>query len=319
MVIVALAMVVLLGFTALAVDGGALYLARRQAATAADAAALAGALDLPNKDKAFQTVDEYVYENKAEVVSKETPYEYENDKFDSNRIEVICSKHVDFTFAKVLGFDETDVSARAVALKVWEVDAFPLINLNNNYTELEFLEKAYPGGFEVIQEFKHCKIGGGYEFFDNQNPPYFKIIDYQKGITIVNGVSGMLNGGLEKFCKSHLGQTVYVFSLKSSILNSDPPLVTVLDKKGDRQVRNLSTNNSLNQDDVILSDQIVLLKCRLDSFNFPGNNDNNGNNEKNKEDHDNAYIKLTYLNESYDIDELTSDQYPPAIAAKLVE
>ncbi|MGB9641068.1 MAG: pilus assembly protein TadG-related protein, partial [Anaerolineales bacterium] len=47
-VLIALAMVVLLGFTALAIDGGMLYSDRRHAQNAADAAALAGALQKAN-------------------------------------------------------------------------------------------------------------------------------------------------------------------------------------------------------------------------------------------------------------------------------
>ena len=48
-VLIVLAMVALLGFTALAIDGGRLYSERRHAQNAADAAALAGALQKANK------------------------------------------------------------------------------------------------------------------------------------------------------------------------------------------------------------------------------------------------------------------------------
>jgi hypothetical protein len=49
-VIIALVMVVLLGFTALAIDGGGLYFLRRDAQNAADAAALAALLEICNPD-----------------------------------------------------------------------------------------------------------------------------------------------------------------------------------------------------------------------------------------------------------------------------
>ncbi len=57
-VLLMLGIVVLLGFTALAIDGGMVYSQRRQSQNAADAAALAGALQMVNlKDAGFTAAD----------------------------------------------------------------------------------------------------------------------------------------------------------------------------------------------------------------------------------------------------------------------
>src|SRR6478752_2112465 len=61
--IVALALVVMLGVSAFAIDVGFAYYAKRQLQTATDAAALAGAQDLPNVAVAFKTADEYAKDN----------------------------------------------------------------------------------------------------------------------------------------------------------------------------------------------------------------------------------------------------------------
>ena len=52
-----------LGVSAFAIDVGFAYYAKRQLQTATDAAALAGAQDLPNVSLAFKTADEYAKEN----------------------------------------------------------------------------------------------------------------------------------------------------------------------------------------------------------------------------------------------------------------
>lgn len=59
LVIVALSLVVLLGATALSVDLGMAYNAKAKLQAAADAAALAGAQDLPDAAAAILTAEEY--------------------------------------------------------------------------------------------------------------------------------------------------------------------------------------------------------------------------------------------------------------------
>ena len=57
--VVALALVALLGISAFAIDVGFAYYAKRQLQSATDAAALAGAQDLPNSATALSTAASY--------------------------------------------------------------------------------------------------------------------------------------------------------------------------------------------------------------------------------------------------------------------
>ena len=61
--VVALAMVALLGISAFAIDVGYAYYAKRQLQSATDAAALAGAQDLPNGTTAVATATAYAAAN----------------------------------------------------------------------------------------------------------------------------------------------------------------------------------------------------------------------------------------------------------------
>ena len=61
--IVVLALVCLLGIAAFAIDVGYAYYAKRQLQSAADAAALAGAQDLPKASDAIKTATAYAAEN----------------------------------------------------------------------------------------------------------------------------------------------------------------------------------------------------------------------------------------------------------------
>src|SRR6185369_12876876 len=61
--VVALALVALLGVAAFSIDVGYAYYAKRQIQSATDAAALAGAQDLPNKSTAFSTAADYAAAN----------------------------------------------------------------------------------------------------------------------------------------------------------------------------------------------------------------------------------------------------------------
>jgi len=118
LVITALVMVGIMGFAALAVDVGSVAVAKAELQNAADAAALAGAHDLPTVSDAVNAAEDYAELNGAETTMATTPY-----NGDSTKIEVVCSKTVEYTFARILGFDETDVSVRAVAQKTGSAGA----------------------------------------------------------------------------------------------------------------------------------------------------------------------------------------------------
>ena len=142
LVIIALAAVVLFGFTALAIDGSAKFSDRRHAQNAADTAALAGALSLVNNEttvicntlkewecKAFLRAEDNGYDdftnNEVWVFQCNDPDRldpsvpdldcgaYEDNE---NYIEVIILSHVNTTFARVFGWDQFHNLVQAVTL-----------------------------------------------------------------------------------------------------------------------------------------------------------------------------------------------------------
>jgi len=113
---VALLAVVLIAMVGLAIDVGRIMVAKAQLVRAVDAAALAGALKLPDLPAATTQVNDYMAENEpsATWTVPSSPAE--------RQIEVHAEKHVDLTFLSVLtiipGIDLEDpvsVSAEAIA------------------------------------------------------------------------------------------------------------------------------------------------------------------------------------------------------------
>ena len=111
---VALLLPVILGLTAFAVDVGVWYQQKRQLQTAADAAALAAARDLPSDPNAAAAdVQLYVSKNIAgATVTLISPY-----NGDSRTIKVTVSKPASLFFAPVLGVGAPTITATAVAKK----------------------------------------------------------------------------------------------------------------------------------------------------------------------------------------------------------
>jgi len=112
LVLAALAMSVVMGFAAMAVDAGSFYQERRGLQNAADAAALAGAQELPqNPSAAVQKATEYAGLNEpGATVQVTTPY-----LGDARKIEVRVSRQFGWLFGRVLGMTTSEVAARAVA------------------------------------------------------------------------------------------------------------------------------------------------------------------------------------------------------------
>ena len=117
LVLFVLALGVLMGFAALAIDVGLIFRERSQLSTAADAAALAAAQAL--SDSPFTAVamaQQYAEANGVDPTNPgyafeaSTPYQG-----DPSKIEVKVTQRVDFLFGRVLGLTSVDVSGRAVA------------------------------------------------------------------------------------------------------------------------------------------------------------------------------------------------------------
>ena len=125
--VVVLALVALLGIAAFAIDVGYAYYAKRQLQAAADAAALAGAQDLPVSSDAIKTATQYAGDNTPANLSTLT-FTYQtkctttavlksacNAAVNPNALVVTGTGTTDTWFAKVFGIDHFNVSAHANA------------------------------------------------------------------------------------------------------------------------------------------------------------------------------------------------------------
>jgi len=118
-ILVVLILPVLLGFTAIAIDAGIIYMNKTQLQTMADAGALAGAKDLHAGstqailDKAKADGESFAYKNglTSDTVTAKDPV----IKPDNYSLEVEVSREVDLIFAKIFNKDNTLVKASAIA------------------------------------------------------------------------------------------------------------------------------------------------------------------------------------------------------------
>jgi Flp pilus assembly protein TadG len=114
--LLACVMVILLGLTGLAIDYGMAAVTRSNLQSAADAAALAAAQELPDPAGAVAKARDYTGKNgftdgtDGVTVSVVTPY-----NGDPEKIEVTITSSVPTAFMRALGIESTGVSARAVA------------------------------------------------------------------------------------------------------------------------------------------------------------------------------------------------------------
>jgi Putative Flp pilus-assembly TadE/G-like len=125
--IAALALVGLLGIAAFSIDVGFAYYAKRQLQSATDAAALAGAQDLPNASTAISTATSYAAANTPSNLSSFT-YTYNvsctntaisaagcNASVNPNQITVTGSGSTNTWFARIFGISHFSIAAHANA------------------------------------------------------------------------------------------------------------------------------------------------------------------------------------------------------------
>ncbi len=147
---------------------------------------------------------------------------------DPTKIEVKLTRNVSFTFARVLGLTNTNVSARAVAQNnQWTGEALPFINLDDKYgqegTILQGWEKVDPGDKERIHN-DDLVISP-----DNTSIK----VKYEDGsITFKKGKDNSINAALDNILK--VGRTVYMFSLSNEVIDSG-----VYKKKGRRRIEEI--------------------------------------------------------------------------------
>lgn len=103
-------MVALVGFGAVAVDGGRLYMAKQAAQNAADAGAFAGGRDLPYKDKARTSANRACSGN---GFAGPAVVFYPDDSALATQIEVRCETNVALLFGVLIGQGQSRVSGMA--------------------------------------------------------------------------------------------------------------------------------------------------------------------------------------------------------------
>ena len=112
LVVVALTMAVLLGFSALVIDMGALYLEKSRLQSALDAAALAGAQELPDTAGAASAARKYYAANGCDAAGLSVTFP------DAETITCSGEQTVQTTFARVLGVERTSTRLlHATAIK----------------------------------------------------------------------------------------------------------------------------------------------------------------------------------------------------------
>lgn len=256
MILFALLFTIICGFAALTVDFGMVTLNKSKLQTAADSSALAGALDLPNASTARSTAISIASQNGVEAsnITPTTPF-----GGDSKKIEVVCKATVHFSFARVLGFTQTEVTARAVARNVsqWAGEALPFINLDDDYgtdPEIVAWEKTSSGDFESINN---------YEIINpNDHDKLYFSIDYLNGIVLKKGTVATIKQEVGYvFDQKQPDKPVYIISLNRTVMNSG----TVKLKDG--------TNRSLSKlknGDIVDPSQLVLLECLFHDYDYQG-------------------------------------------------
>lgn len=109
LILVALCLVVFMGFIAIVVDVGALYFEKSRLQKALDAAVLGGAQMLPiSEDEAKSIAIDLVSKNSFSVSLSEVDT-------GANYIQIDKTVNKDLTFARVIGFNDADVTATARA------------------------------------------------------------------------------------------------------------------------------------------------------------------------------------------------------------
>lgn len=114
LVMVALALSLIMGCAALAIDKGKEHDSQIDLQNAADAAALAATNGFPDSAKIEQEARKYAQKNCPGVVVKSVTWPYNGD---NQLVEVVVEQKVEYGMAKAIGSDSKIVTARAVAKK----------------------------------------------------------------------------------------------------------------------------------------------------------------------------------------------------------
>jgi len=286
LVIVAASIVLLFGVTAFSVDLGMAYNAKAELQAAADAAALAGAQDLPNAALAIETAKSYAGFNEVQVSNVQAVSPYAGD---SKLIEVTCSMDFQYLFARVIGFDSKTITARAVAIKEasWAGDALPFVNLDDTVAtagqSLVLWEKTTAAGDDEKLWPRDADVDAEYKIYNNDGVYSSVLLDSVgnhgwDGFALKSGIDNNDLKEIEPLIKQYVGQSVYVLSLMPEYIPA-------------------SEKTNYNNKQIIPIEHLVLLKCTVVKYDFGSNNGTHG-------------ITLTYSGTSYTFAQIIAGEVP---------
>ena len=244
LVLFAVSLVALLGFTAIVTDVGYMYYQKSTLQTAADAAALGGALAAPksNDSQVSTTVNDLADSNLKD------PYDIKPPTIDRSEgtVKVEITQEVPKFFAKVITSDtySITVTAKAKFSTLWDGEALPFINLVDKYE----INKQ----FEVWNKVDSGQFGSLWKddfdtFYPNiHSKTYFKIY-YKDGITSTHGKVATVKQEVGNVVSQN--HSVYLFSLSNK----------AIDEKKYTDIKNKQ---------VISYNDLVLLKLKVESYDY---------------------------------------------------
>jgi Flp pilus assembly protein TadG len=159
MVIFALVLLVLLGFTALGIEAGRWYLVRAELAKGVDAAALAGTKNISNPYVNAKTLAEEFGRENFQSGYLGTPgsgtgeAQFNAQMLQSNRVSVTGNVHAKAILAKLFGIDTIPISAMSVAEKK-DVEIMMILDRTGSMAGTKFadLQKAAKGFLDYYED-----------------------------------------------------------------------------------------------------------------------------------------------------------------------
>lgn len=126
-VLMGLALAVLVGFAAIGVDVGRMYIVREQIHNAADGAVLAGVQALPGDPQgAVETARLFLARNGLDGSRASVSVDPANDR----KLHVSVSRSVEMTFARVLGIERQEVSGHSAAERLNATEVYGAVPLS---------------------------------------------------------------------------------------------------------------------------------------------------------------------------------------------
>lgn len=258
LVMVTILMTTLLGFSALVVDVGYMYVQKSTLQNAADAAALAGALAIQEDEtEILKNVTSYLDDNIEGAYSFDPDEDLNIDDFEKT-VWVHVEQDSPQFFARILSPETTTIPAEAKAKYVdeWNGEVLPFLNTQSGYlnsgTQIDVWEKVGSGYFESIEN---------YEMINNVSPfdnIYFNI-DLEKGVQIKNGEVADKKQEIGYYYNLHKPY-VYILSFSPKAINTQQ--VTLTDGS------QVSISNLKNKKSFVASSSLVLVKCTFDAYDI---------------------------------------------------